>query len=211
MKMFRCSLLLLCLACVPAAAQKIGLGVGLAASNDKISQLTSDLASNGLSNVSSDARNGYYVELRARFGGDLALVGGLAYLHFAQTSTSYQDGSGNTITAQTSQSVMPISVGVEQRFPIGLIKPYVSLEGTYSSYHRSFDPQGGSTLESEFPSTSSTDPRYGLAIGAGVDFDLMLVDLSVGARYQMINLLNKDANEAAVNILQVGIVASLGL
>ncbi|MDB5034158.1 MAG: hypothetical protein JWQ98_1399 [Chlorobi bacterium] len=186
-----------------ATAQSIGIGAGLAIPNDKIAQVTTQLAQQGLHGGAEAAQSGYYVELRGRFGKALALTGGIGYNHFAPANSGYFDESDRSVELQSSQTMIPVSAGVDMRLGQGIISPYLSLEATYNLYMRSFSPvQGestpGVTLE------SSTDSRFGAAVGGGVNFDLSPIDIEVGARLHVANLLNQENGEAEIYYLQLG-------
>ncbi len=188
-------------------AQRIGIGAGLAIPNDEIAQASTDLINNGVQGAEERASNGYYVELRGRFGGNLALTGAIGYNKFVENRSTYYDANNQKVELTTSQVMVPISVGADMRLSEGFVVPYLTLEATYNYYYRSFE--GGSGF---LPSIESTgEPRVGAAIGGGINFDLAVADVSLGARLHVANLLNQDLGETEVYYLQLGTVVYFGL
>jgi len=189
-------------------AQRIGIGAGLAIPNDEIAQASTDLINNGVQGAEERASNGYYVELRGRFGGDLALTAAVGYNKFVENRSTYYDAGNQKVELTTSQVMVPISVGADMRLSEGFVVPYLTLEATYNYYYRSFEGGSGGFL----PSIKSTgEPRIGAAIGGGLNFDLAVADVSVGARLHVANLLNQDIGETEVYYLQLGTVVYFGL
>ena len=184
-----------------APAQHIGIGAGLAIPNDEIAQATSDLINQGIRGGEEHAKNGYYVELRGRFGGDLALTGSIGYDKFAESRSVYYDASNRRVEATTSQVIVPVSLGADMRLSKGFVVPYLTLEATYNYYYRSFEGGTGDFLPT-FESTG--EPRFGAAVGGGLNFDLSVIDLSVGARLHLANLINQSQGETEVYYLQLG-------
>lgn len=191
-----------------ARAQSIGIGAGLAIPNDKIAQVTADLIDKGVQGGEEHAGNGYYLELRGRLGGDLGLTGAIGYNKFAESRSVYYDASNRRVEATTSQVVVPVSIGADMRLGKGFVVPYLTLEATYNYYYRSFETDQGD-LVPEFESKG--EPRFGAAVGGGLNFDLSVIDLGVGARLHLANLLNQQESESDVYYLQLGTVVYFGL
>jgi hypothetical protein len=204
-----CILLLASMA-FEAHAQTIGIGAGLAAPNDNLAQITSDLAQKGWSGAVESAKSGYYVELRGRFGGSLALIGGIGYNTFSTSRSTYFDESNREVAFNTSQSIIPISIGADMRLSEGFMVPYLTLEATYNIYHRTFERPSGD-LSSPFDLKSVSDSRLGAAVGGGVNLDMKLFEMSIGAKLHLPNLLNKEQDESEIYYAQLGATFYFGM
>jgi hypothetical protein len=202
--------LLLALMAFEAHAQSIGIGAGLAVPNDNIAQVTSDLARNGWSGAVESAKSGYYVELRGRLGGSLALIGGVGYNTFSASRSTYFDGSNREVAFNTSQTIIPISLGADMRLAEGFMVPYLTLEATYNIYHRSFERPNGD-VSSPFDIKSVNDTRLGAAVGGGVNLDLKVAELSIGGKLHVPNLLNQEQGESEIYYAQLGATLYFGM
>jgi hypothetical protein len=203
------SLILLATTC--ARAQKLGLGAGLAVPSDRIAQLPSELYSQGWRGVGQEALSGYFIELRGRLGGSLALVGALSYNRFLEATSRYQDPSGNSVELITSQVVLPLSAGAELKFADGVFAPYASVEGTLNYFYRSFESPHGD-VPVPFRVESTSDARFGAAFGGGLSIDLKLVKIDLAARLQFINLFgNRPASEPTTYYFQLGTIFYVGI
>jgi len=186
-----------------ASGQSIGVGAGLAMANDKIAQVTADLASRGWSAAAENAGNGYYVELRGRFGGQLALIGSVGYSSFGRTHSQYFDGSSRSVDLVTSQTIIPVTIGADMRLSEGFLVPYLTLEASYNHYYRAFERSVGD-LSVPFDIQSEGDARFGAAVGAGLALDLKIAELDIGGRLHLPNLINAEPSESEVYYLQLG-------
>lgn len=191
-------------------AQYIGIGAGLAIPNGKIAQVTSDLARDGWSGAVENAANGYYVELRGRLGGSLALIGGIGYNSFSEARSTYFDPNNREVALNTSQTIIPISIGADMRLAEGFMVPYLTLEATYNIYHRSFESTSGD-FSSPFEIKSVNDSRLGAAVGGGVNFDLKIAQLSLGGKLHLPNLLNQEPGESEIYYAQLGTILYFGM
>ena len=204
-----CILLLASMA-FEAHAQTIGVGAGLAFPNDNMAQVTADLAQKGWSGAVENAKNGYYVELRGRLGGALALIGGVGYNSFSTTRSTYFDETNREVAFNTAQTIIPISVGADMRLSEGFVVPYLTLEATYNIYHRSFERPSGD-FSSPFDVKSVDDTRLGAAVGGGFNVDLKVVEVSVGGKLHVPNLINKEEGESEVYYAQLGTTLYFGM
>lgn len=192
-------------------AQSIGIGAGIAVSNDDIAQVTTDLAAQGWSGLSENAGIGYYAELRGRTGGQLALIGSIGYTHFTETRSQYLNGGNHTVELMTAQTIIPVTLGADMRLSEGFLVPYITLEASYNQYYRMFrqavDGDFLGTLEYE----SSGESRLGAVVGAGLSMDLKLAELAVGGRLHLPNLINADEGEKEVYYMQLGATLFFGM
>ena len=203
-------LVLTALSPLKAGAQMIGIGGGLAIPNDRIAQVPADLVASGWSGAAEMAKSGYYLELRGRLGGRLALIGGVGYNHFGESRSEYLDGGNSEVALKTSQTLIPISLGADMRLGDGLLVPYLTLEATYNIYKRTFErPEG--EFSAPFDIRSVTDSRLGAAVGGGVNVDLGLAEMSVGAKLHLPNLLNQEQGESEIYYAQLGAAVYFGL
>jgi hypothetical protein len=202
--------LLLALMAFEAHAQSIGIGAGLAFPNDNMAQVTSDLVRKGWSGAVENAKNGYYLELRGRFGKSLALIGGIGYNSFAPARSTYFDETNQEVAFNTSQTIIPISVGADMRLSEGFMVPYLTLEATYNLYHRAFNRATGD-LSSPLDIQSVNDSRLGAAVGGGVNLDLSVVEISIGGKLHLPNLLNREQGESEIYYAQLGTTVYFGM
>lgn len=191
-------------------AQSIGIGAGIAVSNDKIAQVTADLASQGWSGVAENAGVGYYAELRGRTGGQLALIGSIGYNHFSETPSQYLNGNNQPVELMTAQTIIPITLGADMRLSTGFLVPYITLEASYNQYYRMFT-QGSGDFSGAVEFESSGESRFGAAVGAGLSMDLKFAELAVGGRLHLPNLINADEGESEVYYMQLGAMLYFGL
>lgn len=186
-----------------AGAQTIGIGAGLAIPGDAIAQVTSDLAARGWSGATENASTGYYVEVRGRFGGQLALIGSIGYNRFPEATSEYFDEGNRSVQLVTAQSLVPVGIGADMRLSDGFLVPYLTLEATFNHYYRTFERPAGD-FSVPFEIESSGESRIGAAVGAGLTVDAKLAEIAVGARLHLPNLLNKEEGEDEIYYAQLG-------
>lgn len=191
-------------------AQSIGVGAGIAVSNDKIAQVTTNLVEQGWSGLAENAGVGYYAELRARTGGQLALIGSIGYTHFTETRSRYLNGANNTVEMMTAQTIIPVTLGADMRLSTGFLVPYITLEASYNQYYRMFKQDMGDFL-GPVEYESSGDSRFGAVVGAGLSMDLKLAELALGGRLHLPNLLNADEGESEIYYMQIGATLFFGM
>lgn len=91
------------------------------------------------------------------------------------------------------------AAGIEYPIPSAVVKPYFGVEAMYVN--------AGSTAAG-----SSTLSRGGLGFGAGVEFSLPGVgSLDTSVKYQMLNLMGKDANENTYSQIAASVALMFGL
>lgn len=194
-----------------ASAQSIGIGAGIVVPGGDIAQLPESVREDGWTEVEQRAEQGYFIEARAKLGGTTALVGGISYNRFLDAVSEYRDGEGRGVTLISSQSIVPLSVGLEHHFSDGMLSPYVSLEGTLSYFYRAYEtPRDGMPVP--FSIESSGEARYGAALGGGLSLDLTLLRFDLATRLQIVNLFGSTSTtEETMFYLQLGALAYFGL
>jgi hypothetical protein len=103
----------------------------------------------------------------------------------------------------TAQSVIPVGVGADMRLSDGFLVPYLTLEATFNHYYRTFERTAGD-FTVPFEIESSGETRIGAAVGAGLSMDLKIVELALGARLHLPNLINKGEGEDEIYYAQFG-------
>ncbi len=203
------------------ARAQFGVGIGVAAAGDNLQQAGGELAdlfsSDSITYDDVSGTIGFYVTGKARFelGEVLRFSGDLSYVYFQAKELTLTDFNVNTqdstvaATFEVGTSLIPIGAGVEAVLPLGPLKPYLGLQGTYTFVSRTYAfVRGAQELDdADFRNKSAGDGELGVAISAGVDIGLGPLKLDVGAKYNLSNLLSTDENEKSMRYLQVGVAA----
>ncbi len=168
---------------VNAQSLRIGLGGGISKVTGPDDYTNSIVSKNGGLGFDSE----YLLGGKAKFGLPiipLNIVGSVYYHSF--------DGEAKSINTETSASLLSIGIGAEWGIIPGPVSPYVGLDFLINSFGdvEIKDANGKHTEE--------IGSRYGIGIGAGVDFKLLpKVDIDLCAKYNFNNLLGKDDKEWA--------------
>lgn len=143
----------------------------------------------------------YYVDKKNTIG--LTLSG--VYNGFSSGDIALTGG-----TAKAKLNFFQVGLGGEYLFPVkGKVKPFagIDLTASFISGKDTYTPTSGTASESTLKSAT----RFGFNVGAGVNFNVApQIDLVVGAKYQLFNLLGKDsvgttvANEFTLMDKEVG-------
>jgi opacity protein-like surface antigen len=218
------ALLLLCSVTVTTKAMEFGISAGLALPNDNISQffkqtksevvLDNTIKETGNYLLDKAASSGYIVEAKGRIGlgNNLDFVIGIGMARFNEgkydltvPGKSMNDSTIGQI--QSTLNVVPITAGVN----VYLFKSFVNLYATgditynYMSYSYDLIWKGAPGIPI---SNSENDARVGYGIGAGIDFDLILLKANFEAKFNCMNLIGRISDEKRKNYgtFTVGII-----
>jgi len=109
----------------------------------------------------------------------------------------------DTVVLKTYQNFVPISAGFDLYLWRSVVSPFLSGNLSYFYIANSIDIE---KMNQELPiATSKTESRIGAGIGAGVTFDLELINLNVEAKYWFVNLIGNEANEPNKNFFTFGV------
>ncbi len=138
-----------------------------------------DISENGLG-FSSNIQYGLKAKL------DLILIKAIAFVAYNPLSASGDFNTGVGITKiETESSLLTIGLGAEfGLLPVpGPVKPYIGADILINSFGK---------VEINGNETNSSFSRYGLGIGAGVEFTaLPKIDLDLNVKYNFNNLIGK--------------------
>lgn len=194
---------------------QIGVGAGIAAVGDNVMQATGavgDLINKeniSASDISGDL--GFYV--MGRYGIDLdpiRLIGDASYVYFPASTITLTDANAGTsssnATFEVGTTFIPIAAGATIRLPSPVVKPYGGAQLSYTYVKRTYTYVSGDSeiRDLQIQNKDAGDPEMGLTVNAGVEFDLGVGTLDIGARYNMMNLFTTATNEKSMRYLQVG-------
>ncbi|HVZ37656.1 MAG TPA: outer membrane beta-barrel protein [Candidatus Kapabacteria bacterium] len=200
-----------------SAQAQFGFGAGLAAAGDNISQAQGELSDlfnkQNISAGDISGNLGFYAQGRVRI--DLApinLIGDVSYIYFPSKEITLTQGTVNPSDSTGSArfdvgtSMIPIAAGATFALPLPVLKPYVGAQLCYTYIKRTYTfVSGGSQFQSlQIENTDASDPEVGMTLNAGVEFDLAVLTLDVGARYNMTNLFTTSGSEKPMRHLQIG-------
>ena len=107
-------------------------------------------------------------------------------------------------------SLLTMSLGLEKRLLPGPLSPYLAADFLISSFGDAEStiryPGGSTTIKSDGES------RYGLGIGAGLDFTLLpTIDVDVSAKYNFNSLFGKEDDEENFNTFNISVSVMFGI
>ncbi len=97
--------------------------------------------------------------------------------------------------ADTKRNILSVGVGGELELLPGPLSPYLGLDLEFNNFG---DLEAGSFSS---PGVS----RVGLGIGAGAMLNLLVIDVDVSLKYQMLNLFGKDNGEDTIGIINLNV------
>ena len=133
----------------------------------------------------------YHIGIRAKLSLPVIPITPIGFVeyHFLTGSMDTQLGS-----VDTKQNILSIGVGGEFTLVPGPFSPYLGVDLEYNNFG-DFEPS-----ETE---GSSGVSRMGIGLGAGVMFNLVVIDIDVNLKYQMMNLIGKEDGEDTIGILNL--------
>lgn len=199
--LFTIVLTLLFFTSISYSLTNIGFNVGLSTPNDQINNVYN---SNDYTSTSvlyklfrEGISSGYHIGAVGRFDliDKFSIVGGIAWHKFPQTEIEVIDPtSGDTVASlETSQNIIPITVGVNFYLIRSILGVYGTGQLTYNYISNSVDYNYKNVPISL--NQSPTDHRVGFGLGAGIDIDAILMTLNLEAKYNIINLIGKTNDE----------------
>ena len=202
------------------AQTSLTISGGIAVPNDQVNNVYNsaklvDNADKAWDVFRKSADLGYNLNLRARFplSSSMQFDAGIALNRFPQSDIEVKDPStGNTIEIlKSTQSIIPISAGLDYFLMKTVISPYICGELQYNYIMNTVDyPLGGPiTLPLNYD-TAPKDSRIGAAVGAGFILDLALTAINVDMRYHMANLIGNTADEKAKTYLSLNVGLTFG-
>lgn len=186
-----------------------GISIGLTGGISMVQgpdAFTKDIEEGGLG-FSSEPHYG----LKGRFSLPLiplSITGQVLYSNFTGDGEG-TNLAGQTISAETSMSMLIFGVGAEYTFLPGPISPYLAFDLFYSKF-------GEQELQQTIAGASSTQTfegtsRSGIGIGAGLNFGLVpMIDLDVSAKYNLNNLIGKEDGEETISTLNLSLSVFFG-
>jgi hypothetical protein len=208
-------LLVLCLILLPKIAKSdIGFGFtfGLATPNNQINDVynTSTINSDNIAKnlFREGTKSGYDIgfKLRVPLSNDIMFIGGVGLNRFPETSITVTVPGNDTLSAKlnTTENIIPISVGMNAYIMKKIINIYLTGELTYNYISSSID-YSTSTFASLPLSTSASDSRVGCGVGAGFDLDIELCLLNFEAKYNVANFIGQTGSEKTKSYLTLNL------
>lgn len=197
-----------------------GIGAGLVAAGDGVSQAAGDLkefiSKDSLTFSDATGNIGFTVVGRVRYAlSELFRLNGDASVAFfssenVQLTSASADLADTSVNAtfEVGTTVIPISAGLHVGFPAGPLRPFVGADIGMTFVSRTYTFVSGNTggvNQVEIENKSAGDPEIGVALNAGADVTLGPVALEIGARYNLANLLSQDDGEDPMKYLRVGL------
>ena len=188
------------LSSVSAQAQSsFGIGLGLSTPNEAVSSVYNSITLNNLEEDLKDASSlGYHFQLKYRFGvGESVRFAASAGFHrFPEADIVIVDPrDSKEYHFIASTNIIPITAGLEYSLVKSVVGAYITGDLSYNYFSNSLDYQHGDVA---FPIDFNEDASYsrvGVALGAGVDFDLSVIVLDLTGKYHLANLINKEEGE----------------
>jgi len=191
----------------------IGVLFGPCIPSESIEQVYNSIDNSGIGTAYESASSlGYHLGAKMRFGLSdvLSFSGGVNFTQFPGQSQTATLSNGSRITIQTVTTFVPVYAGITF-IPIkGLVRPYLAAEAMYS--YRNVTISSGNTIFQDLISGTGQDlepqtSRIGAAATAGVEFNLGGLRPFFELKYNLTNLVGKEAGEETMAFLNV----SLGL
>ncbi len=179
-----------------AQSIKLGPGGGLTLVQSP-EELTKDISEDGAGFGSE-----FHVGLKAKVSFPLLplTLTGQFYYHLMGASDNFSIASLGNVDAETDLKYWVIGVGGEWTLLPGPISPYIGFDFFNTSsgdFKISVSTPAGSQEQ-----TAEGDARWGIGVGAGVEFTLLpTIDVDVVAKYNFNNLLGKEDGEEAFNTI----------
>lgn len=151
--------------------------------------------------------NPLHFGLKAKFSLPLIPLRINGHFHYTPFSSEATIGAASI---ENTMSLMTVSVGGEWALIPGPLSPYLGLDlqmNSIGEFKTVVKTPGGTN---EFKSDGES--RWGLGIGAGVEFTLIpKFDLDVAVKYNLLNLVGKESGEESINTitLTVNVLFSL--
>ncbi len=181
------------------AQSSFGIGLGLSTPNEAISSVYNNISTGTLDEDLRDAAAlGYHFQLKYRFGlGESVRFAASAGLHrFPEADVVIVDPRDNkTYNFVATSNIVPITAGLEYSLVKSALGVYLTGDLSYNYFSNSLDLKTG---DGSIPLGINEDASYsrvGVALGAGVDFDLKVVVLDLTGKYHLANLINKETDE----------------
>ncbi len=199
-----------------AAAQHFGLGLGLSTPNDDVNSVyNSDKlsTSDGLSDLLREATDpGFHINARywLGLGGNMSLVIGAAWHRFPETQIEVRRPDNDELLAvlQTTQNIIPISVGIDYPIFRELLGLYLAGDLNYNLLFSSVDFVRGDVA---IPfDDSPSDSRVGASVGFGLEFDVKLLLLDLGLKYNHANIIGRETDEPDKTFLTLNLSVIFG-
>ena len=172
---------------VQAQGIKYGVGAGL-------NLFTGDL-SKDYDPVTGSGGLGYTAEpafgVKAKLGLPMLPLSIAAHVNYTMMKSEL------TVLNQTykaESSLLTIGAGVEFSLIPGPLSPYLAADLLYNSF--------GTTKITGMPDQDG-ESRFGVGIGAGIGFNLMVINLDLSAKYNLNNLIGKEDGEPDMNTVMV--------
>jgi hypothetical protein len=177
-----------------AHAQSLSIGVGLSTPNEAVSSVYNNITLQNFGEDLKDAASfGYHIQAKYRFGlgESVRFALGAGWHRFPEADIiikNPQDDKTYVLTA--TSNIIPITAGIEYSLIKSAIGVYLMGDLSYNYLANSVGLKQGD-IDLPF-AKSETLSRVGAGLGAGVDFDLNVLTLDVGAKYNLVNLINKE-------------------
>jgi opacity protein-like surface antigen len=186
-----------------AGALEFGIRGGLATPSDKINDIYNtdqiqwnkdtlgQLISKGL-----DVGYNLGIKMSMPLNDFFSFSGTLGYNSFPESEVIIVNPNVTTdtlATLLTSTKVIPITAGLSLYPFRSIISPYITGELSYNYIYTTVDSKIAGTY---IPiSTTPSNNRFGFGIGAGVDFNLGILDLNFEGKLNYMNLIGKETSE----------------
>lgn len=111
--------------------------------------------------------------------------------------------AGKNYNIGYSSSIFSLGVGAEMSLLPGPVSPYLGVDLLINSFGE-LKVDSGNEVVGQFSNSTDGFSRFGLGLGAGVEFTLLpKVDIDVSAKYNLNNMIGKESGEENINSLQI--------
>ncbi|MGE5401174.1 MAG: outer membrane protein [Ignavibacteriales bacterium] len=132
----------------------------------------------------------------------LRLTGQIIYTSFSGSRNNVIISPTTAIDLETSTNIFTVAFGGEYLFSPEPVSPYATLEVQLNA-------QGQTVFKRVYPNSTreidfDSKARWGLGLGAGVDFGVLdQLDLDAGFKLNLVNLFGKSSNESAFTTFSI--------
>ncbi|MCL2039020.1 MAG: outer membrane beta-barrel protein [Bacteroidetes bacterium] len=185
----------------------IGLSVGLAIPNEKVSQFYDDARQRiegkdidtfGMFLLKTATNIGYNIQIQGRvsLSNNFTFVPTIGLSRFNEGIYELVPLGIDTVIAKTQSTanIVPISVGINGHLFKKFISPYLNANLCYNYISYTYDIFWTNDISIPI-ATSTTQHRLGYSVGAGIDIDLSLVSLNLEAKFNSVNIIKYDNEE----------------
>ncbi len=196
-----------------------GLGAGLVAAGDGVSDAAGDLkdflGKDSLTFTDVTGNVGFTIIGRGRWKMSevFSLNADASVAFFSSENVQLTSASANladtsiNATFEVGTTVIPVSVGLQAGLPAGPLRPFVGADIGLTFVSRTYTFVSGNTggvNQVEIENKSAGDPELGLAVSAGTDINVGPIILEIGARYNLANMFSQADGEDPLKYLRIG-------